>query len=204
MMRLLSYVFPQIVWIRKSDRPQVFLTFDDGPHTLHTGQILDILKYYQVKATFFLVGKNAVQHPDLIHRMYAEGHVLGNHSFSHRNMIFMSADRMRDEILRTQRMLTAITGNAPQYFRPPYGYFSPGLIRTCQQLGLTMVLWTIMTYDFRTTVVDQQIMDNIDRHKTNGAILVLHDGHENSARTVKMLPPLIDLFLKNNYILASL
>jgi peptidoglycan/xylan/chitin deacetylase (PgdA/CDA1 family) len=103
------------------ERRRVALTFDDGPAPPFTGQILDVLRDYRVPATFFVCGQNAERHPELVRRIHAEGHTLGNHTYSHPFLYIQSRQRIAEEIDRTQEVIGRLTGYRPRLFRPPYG-----------------------------------------------------------------------------------
>lgn len=131
---------------------RICLTFDDGPAEQFTEQVLDILREHQVPATFFVCGKNAEKHPDLLHRIMAEGHEVGNHTYSHPFLYFKSRRRMAEEIDRTQAIIEGLTGFRPSIFRPPYGARWFGLIPTLRERNMHVVLWSATGYDWKNDV----------------------------------------------------
>jgi peptidoglycan/xylan/chitin deacetylase (PgdA/CDA1 family) len=182
--------------VRSGDGPNVALTFDDGPSVPYTGQVLDVLKREHVHATFFLCGENAVQHPELVRRILAEGHEIGNHTWSHPWLYLMPRERIADEIDRTQDALEKITGRRPRLFRPPFGVRWFTLWPLLRERGLTMVMWSARGYDGR---YDADGMARVTLQQlTPGGIILLHDGFEtraaseiDRAATVAALPKII-------------
>ena len=160
---------------------ELALTFDDGPNPAWTPQLLDLLAAYGVKATFFLVGKYGWQQPGLVRRIVADGHLLGNHSWSHPNLALTGALKVDKELLRTRDTLEQISGAPIKYFRPPFGGRRPHVLRAARQLGMTPVLWNAITTDWSEPSADriaQRLVDRIGRNQLRGLAtnIVLHDG----------------------------
>lgn len=160
---------------------QIALTFDDGPNATWTPRLLDALAKYDVRATFFLLGGRAAVQPELVRRMAAAGHTIGNHSWSHPNLARTAARRVRDELKQTSDVLEQILGRPVKFFRPPYGGRRPAVFRIARELGLTPVLWNAMTGDWNeppATKIAGELSGMIDRleRRGRGAGIVLHDG----------------------------
>lgn len=160
---------------------QLALTFDDGPNPDWTPRLLDLLAEHQVPATFFLLGSRAAAQPDLVRRLVAAGHLIGNHSWSHPNLALTSAPRIREQLTRTSDTLQQITGAPIRFFRPPFGARRPAVLRTARQMGLVPVLWNAMTSDWSEPspeAIVQRLTAKIDRIERHGraANIVLHDG----------------------------
>jgi peptidoglycan/xylan/chitin deacetylase (PgdA/CDA1 family) len=158
------------------------LTFDDGPNPAWTPKLLDTLAARDVRATFFLLGSFAQAEPQLVRRIVAARHLIGNHSWSHPNLAQISSGQIRDQLARTQDMLEQITGAQVNYFRPPFGARRPAVFRIARSLGLTPVLWNAMTSDWSQpsfTRIAEQLASKIDRLNRRGlaANIVLHDGN---------------------------
>lgn len=202
--KLLSLVLPDIIWTINSTNPTVCLTFDDGPHPAYTPQILDILKCYHAKATFFLLGSKARDYPNIVTQINQAGHTIGLHSQTHQKLILKKVQDLIHELREPQKILEKIIGQKPVLFRPPYGYFTPRLIKLCRDMKLTFVLWSTMSYDFNLKFSDQRVIDRIIRRLKNGVIVVLHDGHINSERTVRILPCLMEQITKLNFCVKGL
>lgn len=160
---------------------ELALTFDDGPNPAWTPRLLDILASHGIRATFFQLGCRAAAEPALVRRMVAEGHLIGNHSWSHPNLALTAGRRVREELTRTRETLEQITGAPVRFFRPPFGARRPGIFRLARELGLVPVLWNAMTSDWKEPSADaiaQRLMDRIDGLERRGqaANIVLHDG----------------------------
>jgi peptidoglycan-N-acetylglucosamine deacetylase len=175
---------------------RVSLTFDDGPSVRFTGQVLDILREQRVPATFFVCGKNVEEHPELLRRIVAEGHEVGNHTYSHPYFFFKSRHRMAEEIDRTQAIIEKVIGARPKIFRPPYGARWFGLIPTLAERGMHLIQWSATGYDWKKDAAG--IAHTALGQLEPGAVILLHDGRETRPRkeidrspTVKALTDLI-------------
>ena len=188
---------------------RISLTFDDGPSEQFTPQVLDILRAHQVPATFFLCGRNVEEHPDLVRRIVAEGHEVGNHTYSHLFVYFKSRRRIAEEIDRTQTIIERVTGFRPKVFRPPYGARWFGLVPTLLERGMHMILWSATGYDWKKDVPG--ITKAALRELKPGAVILLHDGREtrppaeiDRSRTVSALPAIITGARQLGYTFAPL
>jgi len=167
--------------IAPSRPKELALTFDDGPNPAWTPDLLDILLLDGVKATFFLIGKFAEAEPLLVRRIAEEGHLIGNHSWSHPNLAITNASRVGEELRRTSEILEQITGQPVHYFRPPFGGRRPAVLHAAHRLGMTTVAWNAMTNDWKEPSGDriaQHLTGKIDQVTQRGfaANIVLHDG----------------------------
>lgn len=158
------------------DGKRISLTFDDGPTGQFTEQVLDILREHHVPATFFVCGKNVEAHPELLRRIVAEGHEVGNHSYSHPYFFFKSRRRMAEEIDRTQAIIENVVGFRPNIFRPPYGARWFGLVPTLRQRGMHLIQWSASGYDWKKDAAG--ITRAALRELKPGAVILLHDGRE--------------------------
>jgi len=153
----------------------VALTFDDGPDPAGTPAILDILAKYEAKATFFLKGKEVERNPELVKRIFREGHLCGNHSYSHGNFwAFLPPRKMAAEIEMTNRLIGSLTGTTPAFFRPPYGVINPMVHWALKRMPMKVVLWNRRSYDTIRRDPDR-IMQKILPRLSAGDILVFHD-----------------------------
>ncbi|AZO34117.1 MAG: chitooligosaccharide deacetylase NodB [Mesorhizobium sp.] len=157
-------------------RPSVYLTFDDGPDPFFTPQILDVLAQNGVPATFFVIGAYAAEHPDLLQRMIAEGHEVGNHTMSHPDLSKCGLGEVQREVFEANR---AIMGACPQasirYIRAPYGAWSEEVFTASQIAGLAALHWSIDPRDWARPGTDA-IVDAVLASVRPGAIVLLHDG----------------------------
>ncbi len=166
----------------------IALTFDDGPDPEITPAILEILKEYQVKATFFIIGKKAEQYPELLKSMERDGHTLANHSYSHSNWIgFFSGQKLAADINRCSGVIKNLTGKTPLFLRPPFGVTNPKYAAVLKELGLNSIGWTIRSFD--TTISNRnRLINRITRRLKSGSILLLHD---NQKITLNALPDVL-------------
>jgi peptidoglycan/xylan/chitin deacetylase (PgdA/CDA1 family) len=179
---------------------EVALTFDDGPAE-HTETVLDILKRENVKATFFVIGKNIANREILLKRMQAEGHSIGNHSFNHGfNFDWQSLAKMQEEIELTNQTIEAVTGTPVALFRPPYGVTNPNLAKALRNSNLKSIGWSLRSMD--TVAKDkQQLLNKILTKVKAGDIILLHD---RCAVTADILPELIAALKKRGFDFATL
>ncbi len=175
------------------DAPVVALTFDDGPHGTFTPRVLDILARYRVPATFFCVGMNAAAYPGLVGRALAEGHGVGNHTWSHPYL----PDLTRDELLRQVEATSTALGSA-RLFRPPYGSRTPQVLEWLAGAGMTTVLWDVDGRDWAAPGVPA-ITSEIRAATRNGSIILMHDGGGDRTQTVEALPVVLEDLLGRGY-----
>jgi peptidoglycan-N-acetylglucosamine deacetylase len=187
--KILKQLFPTVLFNILDE--SIHLTFDDGPHPIATPIILQELKRCNIQATFFILGQNAQKFPDLVRRIQAEGHQIGNHSFTHGNLIFKGKSFLRDEIQRTMETLEMIIGRHSRYFRPPYGYFDWTTINVLHELELTCTLWNVDSKDYRLNSA-AEISHRVIPNTTHGSVLLFHDNNNTSTRVKTYLPVIID------------
>ena len=180
-------VFVKAVCRMPGDRNILALTFDDGPDTQHTSELLDVLGRHNVKAVFFCIGRIAEQHPDLIRRIDTEGHVLGLHSYGHSYWYdFKPAATVLQDIDRNAQVIAQITGKQPRWFRPPYGVTNPAIARAVRQGEYQVVGWSVRSYDtilYSTAATIKRILGAV----LPGGIILLHDSLEGTPRVVDEL-----------------
>lgn len=176
-------------------RRWVALTFDDGPHLQYTPRLVQLLRQYNVKATFFVVGKMAEQYPDLIRLLQKEGHEIGNHTYDHVNLTRLSAEEVAAEIERCGRVIYQITKQTPSLFRPPGGDYNQTVARVAESLGYWMVLWTDDPGDY-TKLAEPILQQRLLSHISNGGIILLHDG---GPETLEILPKLFEYLRARDY-----
>ena len=175
----------------------IALTFDDGPWATYTPQILDILKRYNAKGTFFVVGRQAQRYPDLLKRIAAEGHEFGNHTWTHR-MRFADSATAANELDNTTAIIQRITGKRTRLYRPPGGTLNNGLDNRAKGLGYAVVMWSHDTFDWRqppaSTIVQRAIAS-----PNPGNIVLMHDGGGPRNATVAALPQILNNLQQKGY-----
>lgn len=179
---------------------QIAITFDDGPCEKYTPEILEILKNYNVKATFFVIGKNAEKHPELLKQVYNAGHEIGNHTYSHPNLRSLSAEQFSEEISSTQSIIAKITGYTPTLFRPPGGYLSNSIVDKITSNNCRTVLWSWRqdTMDWKSPSVEfvtSTVLSNI----RDGDIILFHDCVLGKSPTPAALKIIIPELIERGY-----
>ncbi len=172
----------------------IAITFDDGPHPEYTPQILAILQQYNAKATFFCIGKEIEKHPELFKKMVEDGHVVGNHSFSHSNHFgFFTSSKVIDELNQTKKLINKIIRKNCTLFRPPFGVTNPAIKKAIRQTNSHVIGWNKRSLD--TKIKDpEKIYHRITKGLKAGDVILLHDTNE---RAVSVLEQLL-LFLQKN------
>lgn len=172
--------------------PKIAITFDDGPSAACTGRLLDGLKERGIKATFFLIGEYAQESPELVKRIYDEGHVIGNHTYHHVDITRLSDEEAAFEINETDRIVYEITREHIRYVRPPFGVWQKDLELDMEVLP---VMWTIDPLDWTTENVDE-IVNKVVTKAEEGGIILLHDCYKSSVDAALRI---IDILTKEGY-----
>jgi peptidoglycan/xylan/chitin deacetylase (PgdA/CDA1 family) len=177
----------------RSDTKSVALTFDDGPSP-DTNGILDVLAAHHLSATFFMVGREVERFPGVAQRVLAQGHEVGNHSYSHPLYVFQRSSETRNQVRRAQDVIAKTVGVAPRVSRPPFGVRTPAYFGATRAVGLQTVQWDVAGFDWKR-ISPRQIADNVLRKVRAGSIILLHDGDssgkQDRKKTVEALPLII-------------
>jgi peptidoglycan-N-acetylglucosamine deacetylase len=169
----------------------VALTFDDGPTEKYTPQILAILKKYNVKATFFMVGMNAQAHPDIVKMALADGHVIANHSMTHPNLTEITDAQLNTEVSNPQTILSNLTGKKPLCLRYPFNASNEHVDDVIRKNNMIPISVGFNAYDYKRTGVDK-IVNRVVQNAVSGRVFVMHDGFDNREQTVAALPQIIE------------
>ena len=179
---------------------KIALTFDDGP-SIFTLEVLELLKKYDVKATFFCIGKNIEAHPEILKQIIADGHLVGNHSYSHSKFFdFYNAEKIQQEIQKTDKLLEKYTSKKINFFRPPYGVTTPSIRRALEKTGHTVIGWNIRSLDGGTKN-QELIFNRIIKRVSPGGIVLLHD---TASHSVLVLEQFLQFLQQNNYKVISI
>ena len=201
-------IFGRIFWRGRTDRRIASLTFDDGPNDPYTSQVLDILAEFDVKATFFVIGKNAERFPAAVERAAREGHEIGSHTYDHGVLPFKGPRAIGEQIERASSIVERLTGTRPALFRTPHGWRNPWVNPVARKHGVRPVAWTLGVWD-----TDRPGADAIVRRTfagmCNGCVLLLHDGRgtergADASQLVQALPAIIRGLREQGYRLLTL
>ena len=176
------------------------ITFDDGPHPEFTPKILEVLASHQVKATFFVSGRNIESNRSTAEDLASQGHLIGNHTYSHLSALRIGKSRLLEEVVRTKELIENITGGPNRFLRPPYGHITPAMLSICRNLDLSIVLWNFNSWDFRG-VSSEKIAGRAERKISPGTILLFHechfrDGSRDYSATIKAIDSILEYTLK--------
>jgi peptidoglycan/xylan/chitin deacetylase (PgdA/CDA1 family) len=184
-------------WLMRTDshgdrrQPRIALTFDDGPHPVHTAPLLDALAELGAPATFFVVGKDVDANPGLVARIARDGHELGNHTYRHRYLPLARSRSVECELRETDQAIVRAAGVVPQVARPPWGGRSPRNVRVFQRLRKRLVLWDVNSFDWKGKPADEVTARVLERARS-GSIILMHearDGGQTTIDAVRMLVP---------------
>lgn len=201
---LLKKIYPGCVWDIPVQDNILYLTFDDGPHPEATPFVLDELKKYDAKATFFCIGKNVVEQPDIYKRILMEGHRTGNHSFNHLNGWKVEDKKYIADVMEARKFIDS------DIFRPPYGRITKfqnrlltGSSPDKRQL-FKIIMWNVLSADFDLLISPQKCASNVIRNAKRGSIIVFHDSQKAFSKLKFALPEVLKYFTDKNYSFAEI
>jgi peptidoglycan-N-acetylglucosamine deacetylase len=188
----------RVLWQARTDRRLVALTFDDGPQPDYTEGVIEVLRRYRVRATFNLVGRRIVAHPDLVGRELADRHELGNHTWRHANLPLESPARVREELQRTHDLIERLTGRPPRTLRPPYGNLSGDALKAAAELGYDVVGWSVKFHEDLFDAAGNAAY--VAAHLAPGSVILAHDtGNRSRLQDLLALPALIEAARRQDY-----
>jgi peptidoglycan/xylan/chitin deacetylase (PgdA/CDA1 family) len=188
--------------LRRNGRKVVALTFDDGPDPVRTPALLDVLAEANAPATFFLLGDAVEMHPEVVTRMAAEGHELGNHTYCHRYLPLARSRSVERELARTDRAIAEATGQVPKVARPPWGGRSPWTVRAFARLAKRLVLWDVNSYDWKGKPAAEVVERVLDRTRP-GSIILMHEARDGGEETIEAVRRLIPALRARGYQLVT-
>lgn len=194
---------PTIITRAHTNQKVAALTFDDGPDPRYTLEVLEILKKYQVTATFFVVGEDALLNPEIITAQFRAGHEVENHSFTHPDLMKNTDLTTNEEILWCQEVIAKLTDREPLYFRPPRGLYNRDIVKLAGVYGYRVVLWTVCLEN-RNAPTPEAMAQRVVKKCVPGSIILAHDGRTDRSKSVKALPILIESLQDKGYRLVTL
>ncbi|KJD32119.1 polysaccharide deacetylase [Tamlana nanhaiensis] len=182
-----NYHLKSVLSNAKTSKKAVAITFDDGPNSQFTPQVLALLNRFNAKATFFCIGKHAENHPDILKQIIGDGHTVGNHTYSHSNNFgFFSTQKVISELKKTNTIIENFTGLKMNLYRPAFGVTNPNISKAVKVLGLTSVGWNVRSLD-TTSRNSGTVLNRITKHIKAGDIILLHDTSEKTLIVLEQL-----------------
>ena len=201
-------VFPKYVWDIPNRENKVFLTFDDGPTPEITEWVLEQLKEFDAKATFFCIGNNIEKHPAIFQKIIEAQHAIGNHTFNHLKgwetgtNEYVANTRKCSQLIEKQE--TRSKKQEKALFRPPYGKIKPSQSRILRRLGYKIIMWDVLSRDFDKTSTPEECLSNVLQHVESGSIIVFHDSVKAADKMLYALPRVLKYFSEEGYAFETL
>lgn len=192
---LLKIFYPECIWDIKTDEKVLYLTFDDGPHPVATPFVLEELKKYNAKATFFCVGKNVEEHFDIYKKIIDERHAVGNHTYDHLNGWKTKDEKYLDNIFKAKKIIDS------NLFRPPYGRITKFQLKQLQgeKYRLQPIMWSVLSGDFDKEISEENCFLNVVRNSKQGSVIVFHDSEKSFDKLRYVLPQALKYFADKGY-----
>ena len=193
--------YPYLLWeMPKTDKKTIYLTFDDGPHPLITPKVLEILKRYDAKATFFCIGNNVQKFPKTFELVKKEGHSVGCHTFNHEDGWKTKSDDYVNSVLSANKLIHS------NLFRPPHGKIKYSQLSKLYTLNSTLkiVAWTVIAYDWDHALSPEDVYQNVIKNAGDGAIITFHDSVKAYNNMISALPRVLEYYSKKGFIFKAL
>jgi len=191
--KFIQALFPSLVWRKETLDKEIWLTFDDGPTPEVTPWILSVLKKENVKATFFLVGQQIEEFPELVGAIIKDGHTIANHSYSHKNGWLTNKEKYLEDIDNCQELMPN-----NKLFRPPYGKITKAQIAVLKE-KYKIILWDVLSYDFKQNTSPKKVQENITQNTTSGSIIVMHNNLMSFKNLESILEETIQILKKKGF-----
>jgi len=209
--KIVQKFFPNYIWQVGTQKKEIYLTFDDGPHPEITPWVLDLLKKYKATATFFCVGDNIKKYPEIFEQLIQQEHGIGNHTFNHLNgwktnnklyfnnidqadKIIWGKNREKTIEIKTQQPTTSNQHPTTNLFRPPYGKIKSSQSKYLLKQGYQIIMWDVLSGDFDKKTSKKKCLQNVLSHATNGSIIVFHDSEKAFKNLEYTLPKVMEYF----------
>ena len=204
--RIVQQIFKNYTWSFSTSKKIIYLTFDDGPTTKITEWTLNKLKEFNAKATFFCIGKNAENHPDIIKKILTDEHSIGNHTHNHLNGWKTNTGVYLKNIQRAQEIINQINKPSVQQklFRPPYGKIKPSQAKKIREKGYKIILWDVLSADFDQKISKEKCLNNVLKNTNNGSVIVFHDSIKAYENLKYVLPKVLVYFSEKGFIFKSI
>ncbi|WP_423817956.1 polysaccharide deacetylase family protein [Salinimicrobium sp. TIG7-5_MAKvit] len=206
--RVIKLLYPKRIWDVTTREKSLYLSFDDGPIPEITPWVLDQLKKYNARASFFCIGDNVGKHPDIFRMVVEQGHTVGNHTHNHLNgwrtsvATYLENVRQAQEVI--EKELPQKTGLKNAIFRPPYGKIRNVQAKKLQQEGYSVVMWSIVSMDYDRRLSSEKVLQNVLKNAAPGSIIVFHDSIKAEKNLKAVLPKVLEHFQKQGYSFKAL
>ncbi|WP_296382132.1 polysaccharide deacetylase family protein [Winogradskyella sp.] len=198
-------LFPNFVWNIQTDKKELYLTFDDGPTPEITNWVLQTLKDFNAKATFFCIGNNIEKHPEIFQHIITEGHTVGNHTYNHLKGWKHKTKVYYKDVLKTEKIINNFkTDDSTPMFRPPYGKFKNKQSKKLLKRGYRVILWDVLSYDWDSSINENTCYNNVISAAKEGSIIVFHDSIKASRNLKHVLPKVLEYYKKMGYVFKAL
>lgn len=201
---IIKKLFPQFVWSIASQQKKVYLTFDDGPIPNATGFVLEQLRNFNAKATFFCIGDNIRKNPDIFRQILAEGHTVGNHTFNHLNGWKTPEADYLGNVRLCQDEIDALTVDESRLMRPPYAKVTSAQSRALRKLGYKIIMWDVLSADFDQSITPEKCLENVLKNIRPGSIVIFHDSQKALRNMSFALPQTLKYLKKNGFTCEAL
>jgi len=203
---ILQRLFRSYSWRFRTLKKEIYLTFDDGPTPEITNWVLSELEKHNAKATFFCIGKNIQQYPQIFNNIIAGNHSVGNHTHNHKNGFQTDLKSYVEDVLEAQLAFNQQKkeDNSSILFRPPYGKIKRKQARKLQNLGYKIVMWDVLSADFDNAISKEKCLNNVLKNTEKGSIIVFHDSVKASEKLHHALPKVLEYFSKKGYIFKAI
>lgn len=197
--KVVKALYPNLTWEIPVNSKVIYLTFDDGPTPEITNWVLEILKQYDAKATFFCIGRNVAQHPEIFQQLIKEGHGIGNHTYNHLKGWRSKTEQYLENISLCEKAFEAQNLKNNKLFRPPYGQITPSQIKKIIKLDYKIVMWSVLSVDWDNTLTKEKCFKNVINYTDSGSIIVFHDSIKASKNMKYALPKVLEYYTENGY-----
>ncbi|MBK8599155.1 MAG: polysaccharide deacetylase family protein [Flavobacterium sp.] len=198
--RLIKLIFSNYVWDIPTVEKKVYLTFDDGPTPEITAWVLNQLKEFNAKATFFCIGENIQKYPEIFDSILTNGHTIGNHTFNHYNGWKTKTQDYIENTILCESVIQKSKANSAMLFRPPYGKIKRLQAKILLERGYKIIMWDVLSADFDHQISPENCLKNVIKNTQSGSIIVFHDSTKSFKNLAYTLPKFLAFLQQNNYV----
>ncbi|MFN3757021.1 MAG: polysaccharide deacetylase family protein [Flavobacterium sp.] len=202
--RWIHRLFPNYTWRVETKEPIVYLTFDDGPTPFVTPWVVELLEKFDAKATFFCIGSNLVEHPEIAVNTIKEGHLIYNHTLHHENGWKTKNTHYLESVQETDKIINSIKPLHKKLFRPPYGRIKSSHAKALKSMGYEIVMWDVLSRDYAKDISNEECVRNVLKYTKPGSIIVFHDSKKAFPILEKALPEILITLKNKGYRFESL